>query len=155
MSESFAQPVISIIIEHKMLAGRVLLQKRTKGEPKLLRGLLELPQGRLRKGESLVSCARRELSEETGLHNFRLSGKAARSNILGETLETIQTVAVVETGQHSYLGIGVIGSADGTPRGSSESADPRWYSRDQILRLIGSGHIFPLNVPMLLSYYEK
>jgi hypothetical protein len=62
---------------------------------------------------------------------------------------------VIETGQHSYLGICVIGSAEGIPRGSSESRDPQWYSRDQVLELIGSQSVFPLNVPMLLSYYSS
>lgn len=152
-SESFAHPVISIIVEHSTLAGYVLLQRRTKPEPATLCGLFELPQGRLRQGESLADCAKRELSEETGLENFRLLRGAARSNILAETLETVEAVAVVETGQHSYLAICIVGSADGAPRASAESSEPRWHSRDEVLHLIASHLVFPLNVPMLLSYY--
>lgn len=153
MSESFAHPVVSIIVEHGTLAGHVLLQRRTKAEPAPLDELFELPQGRLRLGESLSGCAERELMEETGLGNFRFLRNAVQSKILSETLETLQAVAVIETGQHSYLGICVIGSAEGLPRSSSESSDPRWYSKAQVLDLIASHRIFPLNVPMLLSYY--
>ena len=153
--ESFAHPVISIIVEHSSLPGHVLLQRRTKAEPTLLTGLFELPQGRIRRGESLAQCAQRELWEETGLENFCFRRGVARSRILAETLEAMEAIAVVETGQHSYLGICVIGSAEGIPRESAESSDPQWYSRDQILGFIASHKCFPLNVPMLLSYYAS
>jgi hypothetical protein len=70
-------------------------------------------------------------------------------------LETIEAVAVVETGHHSYLGICVVGSAEGIPRASAESSDPQWYSKDQILELTAPHSVFPLNVSMLLSYYAS
>jgi 8-oxo-dGTP pyrophosphatase MutT (NUDIX family) len=77
MSEPFAHPVISIIVEHSTLVGHVLLQRRTKAEPAPLARLFELPQGRLRQGESLADCARRELSEETASKIFVTSTHCA------------------------------------------------------------------------------
>jgi 8-oxo-dGTP pyrophosphatase MutT (NUDIX family) len=153
MSEAFAHPVVSMIIENERLAGYVLLQKRTKPEPEPLSGLFELPQGRLRQAESLADCAKRELQEETGLQNLHLRRRIKRSSVLTETLESVEAIAVVETGQHSYLAICVIGSAEGTPTASAESSDPGWYSRAEVLDFISSHRIFPLNVPMLLAYY--
>lgn len=72
MHEKFTFPVVSVIIEHLDLSGRILLQTRTKGEPPRLRDLWEPPQGRLRIGESLLDCAVREREEETGLHGLQL-----------------------------------------------------------------------------------
>jgi 8-oxo-dGTP pyrophosphatase MutT (NUDIX family) len=155
MSEQFAHPVVSIIVEHGDFEGHVLLQKRMKSEPDPLSGLHELPQGRLRYGESLLDCASRELKEETGLENLRLRSQMKSSLVLGESLEEIDVLAVVDTGQHSYLGIYVVGTADGVPRASTESSDPSWYSKEQILDLIKLHRVFPLNVPMLLSYYAE
>ena len=153
MTEKFAHPVISLLIEHNDLSGHVLLQRRLKSQSGLPTGLLELPQGRLRKGESLAECAARELREETGLVNFQLRRNLKKSTILTETLEIVEGIAVVESGRHSYLGISVVGTAEGIPRASQESSDPRWYSKQQVIDLIASHAVFPLNVPMLLAYY--
>jgi 8-oxo-dGTP pyrophosphatase MutT (NUDIX family) len=155
MTEIFAYPVVSIIVEHPTRSDLILLQKRTKDGAKGLRNLFELPQGRLRMGESFVECASRELHEETGLTNFRCEHTVSTSDILGETLEMLNGTVVVETGVHSYLAICVVGKADGAPRSSAESSDPSWYSEAEVLQLIDSQGIFPLNVPMLRGYYSS
>lgn len=154
VEEQFADPVVSVIVERKD-SSQILLQRREKSEPILLNGLLELPQGRLRRGESLAACARRELLEETGLSNLRLRASVNRIGLRGESLESILALVSTETGYHSYLAICVVGVADGKPRGSNESGTPTWYSRSSVAELLKKDQVFPLNVPMLYWYLDK
>lgn len=153
MIESFAYPVVTMIVEDDASPGRILLQKRTKEEPEPLRCLWELPQGRIRLGESLTDCAARELKEETGLIMNVSKNNIKRSKILRESLESIQTIAIVESGKHSYLAICVVCSAVGTLRSSIESTNPGWFAKDEVLEFIENDSVFPLNVPMLRFYY--
>ena len=153
MTELFAYPVVTMIVEERATPPRILLQKRIKEEPETLALLWELPQGRLRQGESLTECTSRELKEETGLEFISWNQEIRKSSIGGESLECVRATSVIETGRHSYLAICVICSAEGTLRPSSESCNPQWFSRDQVLQLISSASVFPLNVPMLLAYF--
>lgn len=154
MSERFAAPVVSLIVESLDGDRKILLQRRSKIEVPGLEHLFELPQGRMREGELIIDCAIRELHEETGLVNFQSQSRTTTTNVLGEDLQIVTALMVSERGQHSYLAVCLVGTAEGVPRSSSESSDPRWYSREDTLRLIQEGRVFPLNVPMILNYYR-
>lgn len=150
MTEQFANPVVSVIIEGPQSS--VLLQVRSKVEAGVFRGRLELPQGRLRYGESILSCARREVLEETGLDDFTLSINLEQYSD-EDTLEHLHCHSVCQTGSFSYLAVCIVGTATGSARGSDESQDPRWYDREQVIAFIRASQVFPLNVPMLMSYF--
>jgi 8-oxo-dGTP pyrophosphatase MutT (NUDIX family) len=155
MLELFADPVVSLVVEHIDCGRGILLQKREKLEPVLLNGLFELPQGRVRRGESILECAERELREETGLYNFRAHRSSIREAFVrNESLQFINSLIVSEAGEHSYLAVCLIGTAQGTERGSSESSSPSWHAREEVSELLASNRIFPLNVPMLRWYLE-
>lgn len=154
MIEVLTSPVVSVIVERTSDRSRILMQRRTKPEGPGLGGLLELPQGRIRAGESLYQCAIREIEEETGLTGFRANAEIDSTLIGSESLEALTSVVCVsETGYHSYLAVCLIGNADGSPRASSESSEPRWVSREEVITALSESDIYPLNVPMLVSYY--
>jgi 8-oxo-dGTP pyrophosphatase MutT (NUDIX family) len=69
MSEQFAYTVISVIILNTH-HNAILIQKRKK--ERLNKDYWELPQGKLRQGENIVQCAKREVLEETGLSELKL-----------------------------------------------------------------------------------
>ena len=119
-----------------------------------LNGLLELPQGRIRKKESILECAERELREETGMKNFKPITKMKKLNYKKESLESAVAAFVSDIGLKSYLAVCLVGTAQGTPQASDESKSPSWYRREEVEKFIDEGKIFPLNVPMLLNYYE-
>lgn len=152
MSESFSEPVVSVIIERPGPPQEVLLQERSKVEAGQFRGLLELPQGRLRQGETILECAEREVLEETGLVLFSPTTQVQISEINGEVLAHGDFQVVCESGVHSFLAVCIVGTAEGTPRGSEESTNPQWYGRTSILELLRSNRVFPLNVPMLQRF---
>lgn len=155
MTARLSSPVVSLIVECRDRPGLVLLQRRSKPEGPGLSDLLELPQGRIRGGESFLDCAKRELAEETGLADFVLTTPIACLSIGSERLEFATTATLVsEAGYHSYFAICLVGEASGHPRSSRESKDPGWFSRAQVIALINANAVYPLNVPMLLSYYR-
>ena len=154
MTETLAHPVVSIIVEHPKVRGNILLQLRTKAEAPGLENLHELPQGRLRTDESITECAIRELREETGLEGFRVRADLRLCEVRSEQLTSLTAIVVGETGQHAYLAVCLVGTAEGTPRASHESSEPRWFSQPEVLELIARDQVYPLNVPMILAYYR-
>jgi 8-oxo-dGTP pyrophosphatase MutT (NUDIX family) len=155
MSEALTAPVVSLIIERRDKdIVRILLQRRTKRDPGIADEVFELPQGRVRQGETLLECAHRELGEETGMTGFIPTTTTTTRHVNGATLESGSAFVVSEKGARSYLAICLIGTASGQPRSSEESADPQWYSKEEVATLIAQQRVFPLNVPMLLAYCE-
>lgn len=132
---------------------RVLLQTRSKAWAGRYQGLLELPQGHIDPGESLLDCVARELREETGLTDFRPRDPVSYDGVLGEQLSATTSLVVSESGDQAYLAVCIVGTASGVPRPSDESADPGWYGRDAVYQLMVDERIFPLNVPMLRWHF--
>lgn len=156
MGEQLTLPVVALIVECVDKPGCILMQRRTKAEHPGLGDLVELPQGRVRAGESFMECAARELEEETGLRGFRLRTPPQRMSLRSERLECLSDAIVVsEVGSHSYFAVCVVGRASGSPRSSDESSDPRWVARAEVIEMIHRNSVYPLNVPMLLEYYRQ
>ena len=128
---------------------RVLLQVRSKAWAGRYQGLLELPQGHIDPGESLLDSVARELREETGLTEFRPREPISHDVALGEHLSATNSLVVTESGDQAYMAVCIVGIATGVPRPSDESDDPAWYGREAVRQLIVDDRIFPLNVPML------
>jgi len=151
--EKFTHPIVSVLVEKSKRSGLILLQTRRKPEASGFR-LLELPQGHMREGESILDCAVRELYEETGLHDFKPRNEVEGWNIGAETLESLVTLVVAETGRRSFLAVCITGTARGKPRASEESEDPKWYTRADVRKFINEDKVFPLNIPMIDHYYS-
>lgn len=118
--------------------GELLLQRRDK--PEVVRGLLEIPTGRWRAGETPWEALSREVAEETGLTLRSMTGE-------GRLLETHPgwpeyalepaAVALGAAGAYPALLVAFTCVAEGEPRPlPGETADPRWYSMDQVRALL-------------------
>lgn len=157
MSEIFALPVVSIIATHREHQDKILLQRRTKQTPQnRFYGLWELPQGKIRSGESIFSAAKRELHEETGLQALALAPQhRCTKTANSEHIEVFQPLNCVFDLSCQCIGLAVIVTTTGTPEDSSEAADHCWLNQEQIAELIACDQIFPLNVPMINQYFNQ
>lgn len=132
-----------------------MLQVRSKAWAGRYRDLLELPQGHLEPGETLLHCAARELAEETGMTGFRPREPITDDHVLGERLSATNSLIVTESGDQAYMAVCIVGTATGEPRASTESNHPAWYDRPAVNRLLADERIFPLNVPMLRWHFGQ
>jgi 8-oxo-dGTP pyrophosphatase MutT (NUDIX family) len=118
--------------------GELLLQRRDKAE--VVRGLLEIPTGRWRAGETPWEALRREVAEETGLVVRSMSGEGRRLEVHpGRPVYALQPAAVVvgAAGAYPALLVAFTCLAEGEPRPlPGETADPRWYPIDEVRALL-------------------
>lgn len=148
MIEHFAFPVISIIVTNPQ-DRTILLQRRRKDE--LYHDYWELPQGRLRQGETILNCAQRELYEETGLENFRITTQLTTSG--GVTFGQLNIFST--QGEPSYFAIYVIGEAQGTPRDTAEGYSHKWMNESETVGILNTENVFPLNREMLKCFWKN
>lgn len=147
----FQRFVVSLIVERQEDVGAsVLLQRRRSSDE--FDGLLELPQGRVERGEVIYRAAARELKEETGLELISLSGhdgEPIASDVSGQALNPI---ACVIDEVHNYAGVVFVATARGDAHDTAEASGHAWRSVDDLRSLVVSGRLFPLNVPMISAY---
>lgn len=124
--------------------GELLLQRRDKAE--VVRGLLEIPTGRWRAGETPGEALRREVAEETGLVVRSIAGEGRRLEAQpGRPVYALEPAAVVVGAGGSYpaLLVAFACTAEGEPRPQAgETADPRWYAIDQVRSLLADPALF-------------
>lgn len=155
MPEVFALPVVSILATHSEHKNKILLQRRTKKMAhNRFYGLWELPQGKIRSGESIFCAAQRELLEETGLQALSLSSQHGCTTI-DENIEAFAPLSCVFDLSCQCIGLAVVVNTSGTPSDSGEAADHRWLDRHQIAELIDKELVFPLNIPMINQYFSQ
>jgi 8-oxo-dGTP pyrophosphatase MutT (NUDIX family) len=111
--EALVVPTVAGLVSPSEAGDQLLLQRRDKpGE--VVRGLLEVPAGRWRAGETAVEALAREVAEETGLAVRSMAGEVRRLEAYpGRPVTVLQ------------------------PRGrQGESADPRWYPIEEVRVLL-------------------
>lgn len=118
--------------------GELLLQRRDKDE--VVRGLLEIPTGRWRAGETPEEALRREVAEETGLTVGAVAGEGRRLEVQpGRPVFALQpaAVAVGAAGAYPALLVAFTCTAEGEPRPRpGETTDPRWYSLERVREMM-------------------
>ncbi len=140
--EALVVPNVAALVVPDRDAAAVVLQRRDK-QGEAVRGRLELPMGRWRAGETAAEALRREVAEETGLEVTEILGPPPRVVEAGpawpfEILEPA-AVSVGVAGAYPALHLAFVCLAAGTPRPQpGESADPRWYSLDEVRELLGT-----------------
>lgn len=107
--------------------GRIILVRQYRHSTGKL--LLEIPAGKLDKGEQPDACARRELEEETGYRAGNLRRLASVFTTPGFSDEII----------HIYLATGLTASKQHTDE--DEFLDVEMYSRDQIREMLAQGEL--------------
>lgn len=119
----------------------MLLQRRDKpDEP--VRGLLEIPGGRWRAGESPDEALRREVYEETGVTLLAVAGALRHETHGPEVLTSGGIPAAVVVGRGGgYPSLHVVFECvgEGTPRGvPGEVAEPRWWPVTDVVDLLAA-----------------
>ena len=113
----------------------VILPREESGELLLIRqyrhavgfSLLEFPAGTLEPGEAPISCAQREIAEETGF----------RANDWIGLGELFPAPGICDERQHLYFASGLV--YDPLPKDDDESICVERYSAEQVERLIADG----------------
>lgn len=132
-SENVMIPVLRVVVVDDT-GDSILLQRRV-GDVESVRGLLEIPGGRWRSGESPISCARREIKEETGIDLTSIDGVLIDEIDENRSIASIRPVVVVAgvdggfPAVHTVLigsGVGVI-----TPEAGA-TTDVRWWTLDEV-----------------------
>jgi 8-oxo-dGTP pyrophosphatase MutT (NUDIX family) len=155
--EILARPVVSVIaLDEAGTPERVLLQRRTKGNPDgRFYGLWELPQGKMRAGESLFECAARELFEEAGLEVLNLHPMHAGSgHAYAAQMESFQPLTCVLDLECHCMCMAVVVRTRGVPVDTPEASEHCWVDAESVAELIRQRKVFHLNVPMLEAYFD-
>lgn len=157
MDEVFARPFVSVIaIDSEGDQKKILLQRRTKSAAQnKYYGLWELPQGKIRAGETIFEAARREVKEESGLEVLDIDPfhRMTKSTDL-EDIQSFVPLTCVSDKSNQCIGLPLIVVTKGVPQATQEASDHSWMSRDQISSLILGKKVFPLNVPMLEEFFR-
>ena len=136
--ETLVVPNIAAIVLRDEAGSAVLLQRRNK--PDVVRGLLEIPTGRWKAGETPAQALRREVGEETGLEVVSIAGEGRRWEVhplWPVWAATPAVVAVGAEGAYPAVLVTFVCVARGEPRAlPAETADPRWYSPDEVGALL-------------------
>lgn len=130
---------------------RLLVQRRAKPDDDTpYDGYIELPQGKIAAHESLLTAARRELAEETGLEFVATIGTVEKTVLSTPTSQVTHIEPIccsVDTVQnHVSLGLAVLVS--GTPHTTSEASAHRWVTVAQAREVLLQEDVFPLNIPL-------
>ena len=127
-------------------------RRRKRYEEPLFYKWWELPQGKLERGESLVECANRELSEETGLKLERVNDINQVSRKADDTESCKPLICVRTFGETDFLGLALLISATGEPVLKDIRRDFKWVSKEGLRTLLDEEDFFPLNRAMLNEY---
>lgn len=161
-SENVMIPVVRMIVRQPgipIAEAPILLQRRDgNGEP--VRGLLEIPGGRWRSGESPAVCAAREIEEETGVVISEVDGvKVDRSDGDG-ALAVARPLAVVSgtDGRFPAAHMILTGVGEGPLRGEAgATVDVRWWELADVRSAIVSepGWFVPSSRAALTAYVAE
>lgn len=164
MKEVFMIPGVGGLIEkNEEGIDYLLIQKRCKEDAPSEFGLFEIPAGKIRAGENIFDCLRREVKEETGLILDEIQGEQESEHIIGSGYETISYMPFSCT-QNTTKGYPImvqvfICKGHGTLLNKSdESQDLRWISLKDLENLLqNESNFYPMHIGTLTDYlkYKK
>jgi len=162
-------PTVSVVVERIVNDKKeILIQTRHKPliDPKYT-GSIEIPSGLIRKYESALDSAMREVKEETGLgiqiDNLVIHKKTAVSDGRDILIDYVPFCITQQIkGARSYINIGFVfklpkDTNELPTENINETKNPRWINIQELGVLLTekTETIFPINIPMLTKYYEK
>jgi 8-oxo-dGTP pyrophosphatase MutT (NUDIX family) len=156
--ENVMIPVIRGVIRSVSDSDLVLLQLRDNPKESV-RGLLELPGGRWRAGESPVEALTREVHEETGVDVAMVAGVAMDDLDGHRTVASISPLVVIAGVHRAYPAMHVVLIADGSGDpvdAPGESAEVQWWSIDAIKRAMADSRdgFVPSTYAALVAYVD-
>jgi 8-oxo-dGTP pyrophosphatase MutT (NUDIX family) len=155
--EPIMLPVLRVVVSNE--AGDSIILQRRDTATESVRGLLELPGGRWRSGESPLACAMREVREETGLSLVSVDGVTIDPIDEHRHLAVIRPLVVVAgidggfPAVHTVItavGSGVIAHEEGV------TADVRWWRIDEVRDELARNRVgFVPSTAAALSVYAE
>ncbi|MEZ5175943.1 MAG: NUDIX hydrolase [Acidimicrobiia bacterium] len=151
-------PVIRVVVTDRS-GGSVVLQRRD-GAGESVRGLLEIPGGRWRAGESPTETAIREVREETGLDLVSVDGVTVEELDAHRVMATIRPLAVVAGAAAAFPAAHLVltGIGEGSIRPEAgATTDVRWWPLPD-LRCAVSEHrewFVPSSHAALVAYLDR
>jgi ADP-ribose pyrophosphatase YjhB (NUDIX family) len=127
--ENVMVPVIRAVVENSDGSDSILLQRRSNPEEAVF-GLLELPGGTWKAGESPDVAISREVREETGVLLSSVSGIEIDTLDSRRAIATVTPITVVAGVRGTFPAIHVVVVASGTGAivsGDGEAFDGRWW----------------------------
>lgn len=163
MTEVFAKPAVSAIIEKIEDGTRyILLQRRQKETSDGTNGLIEIVGGKIREYENIFDALRREVREETGLSITEIYGESERqeADINGTKVMSFQPFCTVQnrSGIYSLVMHTFICHAEGEPiHSTNETSDIHWESVEAVKEMLETEpqKIFPMDILPLKKYMEQ
>lgn len=155
--EVFALPAVAaIIVGEDMGSEYIVIQRRVKEGGGIYNGMLEIPAGKIRQGESVFDALRREVMEETGLSVIEISGEAEAVKCFNGyrvyELEPFFTSQNLEGG-YSIILLTFICRAEGKLlEKTNESEAMRRVSFGELEKLLESGSFLPMHISALKKY---
>ncbi len=132
-SEGVMLPVLRVVVADSS-GTRLLLQRRDR-DVESVRGLLELPGGRWRSGESPIDCASREVYEETGIWLTEIDGVAIDRIDANRSIASIRPLVVVAGVDGGFPAVHIVLTATGVGTIVNESgvtSDVRWWQTEAV-----------------------
>ena len=167
MEEKFSIPGVGAIIEKREKGTvSILVQERVKDRPhegsdKEI-GLLEIPAGKINEYESVYSCLRREVLEETGFIVDTIEGEDQAEVVEVNGYKVLNYTPFSNSqnikGYYPIMVQVFICTVKGTPSAdfvSSESKNIRWEKLDDLKKLLkNTSKFYPMHIATLNKYLE-
>ncbi len=156
--ESVMVPVLRVVVVDAT-GERILLQRRDiGGEP--VQGLLEIPGGRWRSGESPIECATREVREETGIDLTSIDGVTLDHIDDRRVVASIRPLVVVAgvDGDFPAIHTVLVGTGSGTIAAQKgASTDVRWWPIADVREEMAANRdgFIPSSFAALAAYAER
>jgi 8-oxo-dGTP pyrophosphatase MutT (NUDIX family) len=156
-SEGVMIPVLRVVVVDES-GNRILLQRRDAGG-ETVRGLLEIPGGRWRSGESPADCATREVFEETGIRLSAVDGVAIDAIDDKRSIASIRPLVVVAGVDGGFPAVHTVLVARGAGSIVAEagaSTDVRWWPISEVLNEMATNRrgFIPSSFAALAAYAE-
>jgi 8-oxo-dGTP pyrophosphatase MutT (NUDIX family) len=132
--ENVMVPVIRAVVRPVGDESRILLQRRDDPSESV-RGMLEIPGGRWRSGESPIDAIVREVSEESGVTILTVHGTDIERLDSQRAMASINPLLVVAglEGDYPAVHIVLVADGEGVPHSApGETADGRWWSLAEV-----------------------
>jgi ADP-ribose pyrophosphatase YjhB (NUDIX family) len=157
-AENVMMPVIRAIVENSDGSARVLLQRRSNPDEAVF-GLLELPGGVWRAGESPEDAISREVHEETGVTLTAVAGIATDTLDTRRSIATVTPLAVIAGvhGAFPAIHVVVVASGSGTPHPrDGEAFDVRWWRISSVKEEVDERpeSFVPSTLAAIRAYFE-
>lgn len=155
--ETFMIPGVGGIIEKE---GCLLIQKRCKKDAPSEYGLYEIPAGKIRAGENIFDCLRREILEETGLNLTMIEGESESQTMVTGEYHVVNYTPFSNTQNMTLhypimVQVFICHATGELVNGTNESQDLSWMSLDELEALLEDvDRLYPMHIHTLTKYLK-